>query len=103
MPLFREPSVQNLMTIILLFWAKLNPDIGYRQGMHELLAIIYIVVERDAVVCNQATDVIQAVFDSRYIEHDSAILFIKLMRAIKPWYEISPEKVNRSEPVSFLN
>ena len=48
-PFFREPDVQCFMTDILFIYCKINADIGYRQGMHEILAPILWVVEQDAV------------------------------------------------------
>jgi TBC1 domain family member 5 len=46
---FREPSTKKKMLDILFIYSKLNPDTGYRQGMHEILAPILWVVEVDAV------------------------------------------------------
>ena len=46
---FREPSTQKRLLDILFIYAKLNPDIGYRQGMHELLAPILWAIHQDAV------------------------------------------------------
>ena len=41
--LFLQNKVRNILANILYIWAKENPEISYRQGMHELLAIIFIV------------------------------------------------------------
>lgn len=38
---FRSSKVQQRLTDILFIYCKLNRDISYRQGMHELLAPIY--------------------------------------------------------------
>ncbi|CAH0703060.1 unnamed protein product [Spodoptera exigua] len=35
---FREKDVQDLMVRILFFWARSHANVGYRQGMHEILA-----------------------------------------------------------------
>lgn len=37
------------MVDILSTYAKLHPELGYRQGMHEILAVVLTVVRRDAV------------------------------------------------------
>lgn len=104
--LFRQKSVQNLLTSVLLIWCKLNPEISYRQGMHELLAVIYLVVEKDSQSRQEcsperypreydskysADPVMLAVFDRDFLEHDTAILFTRLMRSMKPWYHVSPD------------
>src|SRR4051794_39656039 len=78
---FRQPTTQKMMLDILFIYCKLNPDLGYRQGMHELLAPLLWVVERDAV--ENTTDVAQHscddwvrdVLDMRYIEHDAFTLY----------------------------
>ena len=41
--LFLQNKVRNILANILYIWSKENPEISYRQGMHELLAIIFIV------------------------------------------------------------
>lgn len=46
---FREPKTQAMLLDILFIFCKLNRDVGYRQGMHELLAPVLWVVERDAI------------------------------------------------------
>ncbi|RKO94055.1 hypothetical protein BDK51DRAFT_32771 [Blyttiomyces helicus] len=94
-PIFRTPAVQNTMTEILFVWCKLNPDVSYRQGMHELLGPIMLVVERDKLDSRDGTgglpEALAATFDPKFVEHDSAVLFYRLMRAAKPWFEVAPE------------
>ena len=41
--LFLQNKIKNILANILYIWAKENQEISYRQGMHELLAIIFIV------------------------------------------------------------
>lgn len=81
------------MLDILFIYAKLNPDLGYRQGMHELLAPVLWVVAHDAIdksSCEeeQAKDaVLFRVLDADYIEHDSFTLFCAIMQTAKQFYE----------------
>lgn len=78
---------------ILFVFCKLNPDVSYRQGMHELLAPILWVVERDAVDLGQSSKahgedvVVRAVYSSEHIEHDAFALFSQLMHSAKNFYE----------------
>jgi hypothetical protein len=44
---FRDPAVQNQMTDVLFIYCKLNDDVSYRQGMHELLAPIFLVLNSE--------------------------------------------------------
>ena len=48
-PFFRQKDIQDVMTNVLFVWSKVNPDVSYRQGMHELLAPILYVLEQDKV------------------------------------------------------
>lgn len=48
-PYFRSPDIRRILTTILFLWSIEHPDIGYRQGMHELLAVILIVFDRDSL------------------------------------------------------
>ena len=95
---FREPPTQTMLLDILFIYCKLNPDIGYRQGMHEVLAPVLWVVARDAIdpmdleACLEgqaiSDGVIMASFDCQYIEHDAFTLFGILMQTVKSFYEI---------------
>ncbi|KAJ3218801.1 TBC1 domain, member 5 [Dinochytrium kinnereticum] len=89
-PFFREDRIQGILTNILFVWSKLNPDVSYRQGMHEILAPILYVVETDKFDVSQGgrKSALQGdVFDDKYVEHDTAVLFYKIMRSAKPYYE----------------
>lgn len=88
---FRQPATQNMMLDVLFVWCKMHPDIGYRQGMHEILAPLLWVVERDAIEATGAgagtTDrTLADMLDSRYIEHDTHTLFSIIMQTAKSFY-----------------
>ena len=95
---FREPSTQTMLLDILFIYCKLNRDIGYRQGMHEVLAPVLWVVARDTIdpaslkansEDQHAPDsLIIASFDSRYTEHDAFTLFGIIMQTAKSFYEM---------------
>lgn len=100
------------MIDILFIFCKLNPDIGYRQGMHEVLAPILWVVERDAIENrsvqmerNIATpgELIQDMFDSRFIEHDTFTLFGLVMQNAKFYYAPAEGGHSPSQPASSQN
>ena len=44
------------MTDILFIFAKLTPEVGYRQGMHELLAPILWTVDYDSLAPESPLD-----------------------------------------------
>lgn len=90
---FRQADTQRTMLDILFIFCKLNPDVSYRQGMHELLAPILWVVETDAIDLGRGSKAmgedatIKAIFDAEYIEHDTFALFGQVMQSAKNFYE----------------
>ena len=94
---FREPQVQSMLLDNLFIFCKLNKDIGYRQGMHEVLAPILWVISRDAIdpqsFANasqkeaKSDSLILECFNPKYIEHDAFTLFGIVMQTVKSFYE----------------
>lgn len=97
-PYFRRPETQHILLDILFIFCKINQDVGYRQGMHEVLAPILWVVEGDAIDISTSggdkDDVtMDEVLDSTFIEHDSFTLLSLIMRSAKSFYELGePDK-----------
>lgn len=81
------------MVDILFIYCKLNPDLGYRQGMHELLAPVLWAVDRDAIdvkIAEQSSsgdDELLQLLDGSYVEHDSFALFCTVMQTARIYYE----------------
>lgn len=90
---FRQPDTQRMLLDVLFIFCKLNPDLSYRQGMHEILAPILWVVERDSIELGESSktlgedSLVKAVFDAEYIEHDAFALFGQVMQSAKNFYE----------------
>lgn len=91
---FQEPTTKLKLTDILFVYSKLNPDVGYRQGMHELLAPILWVLDRDAISepasgLNSDTQehLMGNLLDSQFVEHDSFTLFLGVMQTARVYYE----------------
>ncbi|RCH98076.1 hypothetical protein CU098_008334 [Rhizopus stolonifer] len=92
-------QVQQRLTDILFIYCKLNHDVSYRQGMHELLAPFYWVLAEESLEATKleddpvdpATKLMAQVLDSAYVEHDAYILFNKLMKHGKSWYEFNEQ------------
>ena len=88
---------------ILFVYCKLNRDIGYRQGMHEVLAPVLWVVSCDAIdplgSVNKEPgleDLALLCLEHDYVEHDAFTLFSTVMRTVKSFYETG----NGNEPAS---
>ncbi|KAL4741306.1 rab-GTPase-TBC domain-containing protein [Aspergillus similis] len=93
---FHDPATKAKMVDILFIYSKLNPDLGYRQGMHELLAPILWVVDRDAIdpksreqftSTGQLENSMLQLLDSEFIEHDAFSLFCSVMQSTRIYYE----------------
>jgi TBC1 domain family protein 5 len=119
-----------MMVTILFVFAVLNPDVGYRQvsssvrrwrmpltlqGMHELLAVCLLAVDRDSLEYDShdtvhssaqavGLDAMRTALDRRWVEHDSFGLFQEIMRGAKAFYEWRAEEgpVSGSIPVLRL-
>ncbi|KAI9703613.1 MAG: hypothetical protein M1836_007383 [Candelina mexicana] len=114
---FRQPETQKMMLDILFIFCKLNQDVGYRQGMHELLAPVLWVVERDAIQPeshNHGHDKVQDeellldTLNPDYIEHDAFTLFSLIMQTAKGFYELGDQDDNskataRDQPLTSRN
>lgn len=94
---FRDPEVQTQLTNILFVYSATHPDIGYRQGMHELLAPLYYAVDYDSIPSGTQDfdDPSAEEFVSRvWVAADAWALFDAVMRGVGRWYEWHESKSN---------
>ncbi|APA10520.1 hypothetical protein sscle_06g052900 [Sclerotinia sclerotiorum 1980 UF-70] len=100
-PYFRQADIQRFMLDVLFVFCKINQDVGYRQGMHEILAPILWVVERDSIdpgdinggdttesETSSSDSIMKQCLDRRFIEHDAFTLLSLVMRSAKSFYEL---------------
>lgn len=109
---FQSHLVRETLVNILFVFARGHPEIGYRQGMHELLAPLYFVVRGDcdtfsamaagpdnlseeaAAVTEELTGTVHRdIFSLTFCEADTFALFEALMEAVGPWF-ISKQSVH---------
>lgn len=89
---FQSNQVRNMMVDILFIYAKLNTDLSYRQGMHELLAPLIFVLHCDhqaflhACEIESVGEMISELMDPFYLEHDAYAMFCQVMATVEPWY-----------------
>lgn len=79
-----------MMVDILLVYAKLVPEISYKQGMNELLALILLAVDSDSLPSPSTNPLASLVLSPDYIEHDTWSLFFALMKSTKQFYDYTP-------------
>lgn len=98
-PYFRQPETQRMLLDVLFIFCKLNPDVGYRQGMHEIAAPILWAIEHDAIDMGEGSKTmgedssIKAMFDADHIEHDTFAIFGQVMQSAKTFVCPSPPPV----------
>ena len=80
---YHSTQIQERMLRILTVWACLNPHISYRQGMHELLAPICWVLNREQF-CPDPPPTVQA-SEQQLPPHDPAITLFDPRFASRQW------------------
>lgn len=107
---FRDVQVQELLTMVLFIYAKQHPALVYKQGMHEILALPFLMVHRERVEKLSAekytvdlsepnySSLIQTLYDPAYIEHDLYRLFSRILEHLGPFYQQSRNVVPPSTP-----
>ncbi|XP_013170683.1 PREDICTED: TBC1 domain family member 5 [Papilio xuthus] len=83
---FRDKDVQDLMVRVLFFWAR-SHSVGYRQGMHEILAPLLFELHGDRKYApDDISDTLKCYLDKEYLEHDSHMLFNAVMKGVERFY-----------------
>ena len=88
---FRDPEIQSDLTNILSIYSLQNPVLGYRQGMHELLALLYYACDFDSISEEQAVRLenreLGDLLSRAWVSADAYTLFLAIMRGVGRWYE----------------
>ncbi|KAH9915807.1 RabGAP/TBC [Epithele typhae] len=78
---FRDAEVQAELTNVLYLYSDMHPHIGYRQGMHELLAPLYYAIDYDCLAEDSDAEAEVKEFCARpWVAADAWLLF-------DVWYE----------------
>lgn len=109
---FQSEKIRNILLHILFCYARKNPSVGYKQGMHEILAPLVFVLEYDSeafsLVKNSDNELMKVLIDPEYLEYDAFALFDHLMDIIEPWYDQNrlqdaPNKTDLPAGVPFMS
>ena len=88
---FRDPNVQSLLTTILYLHASQSPRVGYRQGMHELLAPLLYAIDFDSLdpslASSSSNPALAELCDRSWVAADAYALFHVIMNGVGEWYE----------------
>ncbi|KAL5259329.1 hypothetical protein ACHWQZ_G009689 [Mnemiopsis leidyi] len=100
--MFEQIEIRDIMLNILFIYAREQPEIDYKQGMHELLAPIVYVFYNEYMLVKDVThpssQLIRTVAAMEYLEHDLYWCYVALMKHTHPYY--TTDKVNKPEPVN---
>lgn len=103
LPRFEDPKVKVTLENVLFIWSKLNPTISYRQGMHEIAAILFLALDIDICYHVQDADSTSTeLFNPEFIEHDLSNLLFAVMKNAKLWYEIVPIAPASDTPIVLI-
>ncbi|OSC96605.1 hypothetical protein PYCCODRAFT_1440937 [Trametes coccinea BRFM310] len=87
---FRDAEVQAELTNVLFLYSVMHPDIGYRQGMHELLAPLYYAIDYDSFPPDVNADIdptLKELCAHQWVAADAWLLFTAVMKGAGQWYE----------------
>lgn len=84
---FRDVDVQYQLSNILYLYSVSVPAIGYRQGMHELLAPLYYAVDYDSVSDDVEDPELRELCSRTWVAADAWALFSSIMHGVSRWYE----------------
>jgi len=91
---FQQQWVKDMMMGILFIYSKENPDVSYKQGMHELLAPVIYMLDQEKIVVQNGS-VLGQLMDKNRIEDDAYIIFERLMKTTGSWFiSHTKEKTN---------
>ncbi|ODV89033.1 hypothetical protein CANCADRAFT_3675 [Tortispora caseinolytica NRRL Y-17796] len=102
-PLFRQPDTIKTLLRVMYIYAKQYPDVGYRQGMHEILANTYYVLHQNLRTdSDHSSTLLNTLFAPLYIEHDTYSLFSAIMKHAYRWY-LPPSSLSDVPPIVSIS
>jgi len=91
---FEEPHVRVIMLHILYLWARENAQVSYRQGMHEILALVIFLLEGDSVDVSEGEvgdaewELLRQLMAPDSLETDAFWMFEAIMSEVQNLYLI---------------
>ncbi|KAF1334697.1 Alpha-1,3-mannosyltransferase, partial [Globisporangium splendens] len=97
--LFQKDEYRSILRHVLFVWCKLHPDVSYRQGMHDVAAVVlfsFLCKRRTMAADDESNpfseeDATPAEYElPETAEADTFLVFEAVMLYLKPFYEIVP-------------
>ncbi|CAF5192263.1 unnamed protein product, partial [Rotaria magnacalcarata] len=94
---FRQKHVLNLLLNVLYIHSRhYGESLPYRQGMHEILAVIVYLIHLESTTVNEYSDsneLMKQLYDSKYLAHDAFAIYEKIMEHLQPFYDFKPTNI----------
>ncbi|XP_071104010.1 TBC1 domain family member 5-like isoform X7 [Haliotis cracherodii] len=107
---FKSEELRDMMINVLFCYCRTNREIGYRQGMHELLAPLIFVLHCDHQAFLHASeietlhylhithrDIVKEIMSPTHLEHDAYAMFCQIMETVEPWYTTKEHMIKGRE------
>lgn len=88
---------------LLFIWSKCNPYVGYKQGIHEILGLIFLNLWKESInipntnTFSREEKAILSLYDMKYLEHDLFTIFNRFVVSsgiISQFYSTEDELMN---------
>lgn len=98
---FRQETIQAIILRVLLVWSLEHSEVGYKQGMSELLAVILALLENEKVERpREDGDVLSDLLDANEIEADAynllSVVMVRMRQLYQPNRDSSQSRGNSS-------
>jgi len=100
---FKQTWVQRGLLRILFIYSKQYPKLGYKQGMHELLAPLFYLLEREKITPESPDDLLGTIMDANYMEHDAFLMLSAILVHMGDLFLTPAEKQKREEFSPFAS
>lgn len=104
-------DAKRQLITILYTWCKCNPNVGYKQGIHEILGLIYLNTVKESVSLADTKGFtadelrILSLYNLQYLEHDTFALFNRFFVSsgiVTDFYETEARLMNSIESFNGL-
>lgn len=98
---------QRHLVTVLYVWAKCNPHVGYKQGMHEMFGLVYMNLAAESMEIASTNTFssddlrILSLYDSHYLAHDLFAIMSRFLVGVVPHFYQSEQALMKS--IEYFN
>ncbi|CAF4179786.1 unnamed protein product [Rotaria sp. Silwood2] len=94
---FRQKHILDLLLYVLYVHSRhYGQTLPYRQGMHEILAVIVHLMYLESITVNEyseSNELMKKLYDPEYLAHDSFAIYEKIMEHLQPFYDFKSNNI----------